>query len=113
MREGPKGFAEAWFGDEGPVETEMPNLMLRTPVEKVLKKPAKAKKEEVQKKPAQRAEEDQPDEPMEDLEEKDEKISGEEAKEKGADEQGEQEQGSSICGFLLMFYKKTGAYAVR
>ena len=43
MLPGPSGFGQAWFGEEGPIDTEVPNLSLDAPTAgAVMKRPARS-----------------------------------------------------------------------
>jgi len=54
MQPGEGGFAQAWFGSEGPIDTEVPNLVLLSS-KKVLKKPAASKPPPPKASPAKKA----------------------------------------------------------
>jgi len=111
---GPDGFQLAWFGEEGPISTEIPNLLLELGHVEKGKKERKKKKsadEKLLKRPAAKGASENllSQEKLEGQEDED-KPFGEDG---DADADGEAPPAPNFLSYHTMFYRQKGVYAVR
>ena len=93
MKAGKHGFLEGWFGSEGPLSSEIPNILLQLPsLPIVMKRPAAAPKRKPQQKEELEDSSEEKEKEESEEEDEEEEQEGEEEEEEEEDEKGEEDK---------------------